>query len=90
MQPFIILPHTGYLIAFIALAFIAICEVAFHVFRAETAYPVNLAAVSIVAFACTIQQSSFYGFAAILRKKKFTQALMTGESLAGFLVSCNR
>lgn len=63
---------------------------AFHIFQAETAYSVNLAAVGIVAFGCTIKQSSFYGFAAILRKKKFTQALMTGESLAGFLVSCNR
>jgi hypothetical protein len=51
---------------------------------------VNLAAVSLVALGCTVQQSSFYGFAALLPKKKFTQALMTGESIAGFLVSSNR
>jgi solute carrier family 29 (equilibrative nucleoside transporter) protein 4 len=81
---------SGYLIAFVTLGFIALCEVAFHAFRTEIAYSVTLAAVSIVAFACTVQQSSFYGFAALLPKKKFTQALMFGESIAGFLVSSNR
>jgi len=46
--------------------------------------------VSLVAIGCTVQQSSFYGFAELLPKKKYTQALMTGESIAGFLVSTNR
>ena len=69
--------------------FVASCEVAWHVFSAETAYSVNLAAVSIIAVGCTVQQSSFYGFSAIL-PKKYTQALMVGESVAGFLVSSNR
>lgn len=85
-----ILPTPGYIISFITLVFVALCEVAWHVFSAQTAYSVNLAAVSLVAIGCTVQQSSFYGFAALLPKKKYTQALMTGESIAGFLVSTNR
>lgn len=36
-----------------------------------------------------VQQSSFYGFASML-PKQYTQAVMSGESLAGFLVSSNR
>lgn len=79
----------GYVTAFFTLLFVASCEVAWHVFSAETAYSVNLAAVSIIAVGCTVQQSSFYGFSAIL-PKKYTQALMVGESVAGFLVSSNR
>lgn len=58
-------------------------------FNATTAYSVNLVAVSLVAVGCTIQQSSFYGFASML-PKKYPQAVMVGESLAGFLVSSNR
>lgn len=63
-----------------------VCEVAWHMFNASTAYSVNLVAVSIVAFGCTIQQSSFYGFASML-PKKYPQAVMVGESLAGELVA---
>lgn len=37
----------------------------------------------------SVQQSSFYGFASML-PKQYTQAVMAGESLAGFLVSSNR
>lgn len=72
------------------LIFVALCEVAFHMFSAQTAYSVNLAAVAMVSIGCTVQQSSFYGFASLLPTKKYTQALMTGESIAGFLVSTNR
>lgn len=36
-----------------------------------------------------VQQSSFYGFASML-PKQYTQAVMAGESIAGFLVSSNR
>lgn len=81
---------SGYIVSFITLIFVALCEVAWHVFEAQTAYSVNLACVSLCALGCTVQQSSFYGFAALLPKKKFTQALMFGESIAGFLVSSNR
>lgn len=51
-------------------------------FNAKTAYSVNLVAISLVAVGCTIQQSSFYGFASML-PKKYPQAVMVGESLAG-------
>jgi solute carrier family 29 (equilibrative nucleoside transporter), member 4 len=81
---------SGYVVSFVTLIFVATCEVAWHIFSAQTAYSVNLAAVSLVAIGCTVQQSSFYGFAALLPKKKYTQALMAGESIAGFLVSSNR
>lgn len=36
-----------------------------------------------------VQQSSFYGFTSML-PKKYTQSVMAGESIAGFLVSSNR
>uniref|UniRef100_A0A1B0CYU6 Uncharacterized protein n=1 Tax=Phlebotomus papatasi TaxID=29031 RepID=A0A1B0CYU6_PHLPP len=79
----------GYAISFTTLVFVALCEVAWHMFAAKTAYSVTLAAVSLVAIGCTVQQSSFYGFASML-PKQYTQAVMAGESLAGFLVSSNR
>lgn len=69
-----------------------ICEVAWHMFNAKTAYSVNLVAISLVAVGCTIQQSSFYGFASML-PKKYPQAVMVGESLAGeseYLISLNK
>lgn len=71
------------------LVFVALCEVAFHMFSAQTAYSVNLVAVSLTAIGCTIQQSSFYGFASMF-PKKYTQAVMAGESLAGLLVASTR
>lgn len=70
----------GYAISFTTLIFVAICEVAWHLFTSQTvSYSVNLAAVSLVAMGCTIQQSSFYGFASML-PKQYTQAVMAGES----------
>ena len=65
------------------------CEIAIHVFNAKTEYSINLAAVSLVAMGCTVQQSSFYGFASML-PRQYTQAVMAGESVAGLLVSINR
>lgn len=89
LAPFRIRVLFGYIISFTTLVFVAVCEVAWHMFAANTAYSVNLAAVSLVAIGCTVQQSSFYGFASML-PKQYTQAVMAGESLAGFLVSSNR
>ncbi|XP_055694429.1 equilibrative nucleoside transporter 4 [Lutzomyia longipalpis] len=89
LVPFKIRVQFGYAISFTTLVFVALCEVAWHMFAATTAYSVNLAAVSLVAIGCTVQQSSFYGFASML-PKQYTQAVMAGESLAGFLVSSNR
>lgn len=79
----------GYAISFSTLVFVALCEVAWHMFSAPAAYSVNLVAVSLTAIGCTIQQSSFYGFASMF-PKKYTQAVMAGESLAGLLVACTR
>lgn len=70
----------GYTISFTTLIFVAICEVGWHLFEAPTAYSVNLAAVSLVAIGCTVQQSSYYGFASML-PKKYTLAVMAGESI---------
>ncbi|XP_058459856.1 equilibrative nucleoside transporter 4 [Malaya genurostris] len=89
LAPFRVRIAFGYAVSFTTLVFVALCEVAWHMFTAKTAYSVNLAAVSLVAMGCTIQQSSFYGFASML-PKQYTQAVMAGESIAGFLVSSNR
>ncbi|XP_062562972.1 equilibrative nucleoside transporter 4 [Armigeres subalbatus] len=89
LAPFRVRVAFGYAVSFTTLVFVALCEVAWHMFTAKTAYSVNLAAVSLVAMGCTIQQSSFYGFASML-PKQYTQAVMAGESIAGFLVSSNR
>lgn len=79
----------GYIISFTTLIFVAVCEVGFHVFSKTTAYSMCLAAVSLVSLGCTVQQSSFYGFASMF-PKQYTQAVMAGESIAGLLVSSNR
>lgn len=69
----------GYVISLLTLVFVALCEVAWHMFDAQTAYSVNLVAVSFTAVGCTVQQSSFYGFASMF-PRKYTQAVMAGES----------
>ncbi|TDG49637.1 hypothetical protein AWZ03_003875 [Drosophila navojoa] len=79
----------GYMVSFTTLIFVAVCEVAWHMFATNTAYVVNMSAVALTAIGCTVQQSSFYGFASML-PKQYTQAVMAGESIAGFLVSSNR
>ncbi|KAL7731827.1 hypothetical protein ACLKA6_017414 [Drosophila palustris] len=79
----------GYIVSFTTLIFVAVCEVAWHAFATNTAYVVNMSAVALTAIGCTVQQSSFYGFASML-PKQYTQAVMAGESIAGFLVSSNR
>lgn len=42
----------GYVVSFTTLVFVALCEVAWHMFGTK-AYSVNLAAVSLVAMGCT-------------------------------------
>eukprot|EP00058_Branchiostoma_floridae_P004682 XP_002590170.1 hypothetical protein BRAFLDRAFT_90905 [Branchiostoma floridae] len=79
----------GYGLAFFSLVFIAILDVWLEVFDKDTSYVMNLLAVSVVAFGCTVQQSSFYGYTSML-PPRYTQAAMTGESAAGLLVSLNR
>ncbi|XP_065204229.1 equilibrative nucleoside transporter 4 isoform X2 [Planococcus citri] len=79
----------GYLISFVTLVFVALCEVWWEVFGSNISYFINLIAVATVALGCTIQQSSFYGYTSML-PSRYTQAVMAGESAAGFLVSVNR
>ncbi|XP_066291383.1 equilibrative nucleoside transporter 4-like isoform X1 [Branchiostoma lanceolatum] len=79
----------GYGLAFVSLVFIAIFDIWLEVFDKDTSYVMNLLAVSVVAFGCTVQQSSFYGYTSML-PPRYTQAAMTGESAAGLLVSINR
>lgn len=43
----------GYVVSFTTLIFVAICEVAYHVFEASSEYAVNLVAVGFVAIGCT-------------------------------------
>lgn len=69
----------GYIISLTTLIFVALCEVAWHMFDSKTAYSVNLVAVSFTAVGCTVQQSSFYGFASMF-PRQYTQAVMAGES----------
>lgn len=73
------------------LLFVAICEIWWETFGLAnaTSYTINLIAVAIVAFGCTVQQSSFYGYTSML-PSRYTQAVMAGESAAGFWVSLNR
>ncbi|XP_046663169.1 equilibrative nucleoside transporter 4 [Homalodisca vitripennis] len=79
----------GYVVSFFTLLFVATCEIWWGIFGPSTSYTINLIAVAIVALGCTVQQSSFYGYTSML-PSRYTQAVMAGESGAGFLVSANR
>ncbi|KAI1289449.1 Equilibrative nucleoside transporter 4 [Halotydeus destructor] len=79
----------GYLISLGTLTVVTICEVAWESFPTSLGYLLNLVGVAIVAFGCTIQQSSFYGYTSML-PARYTQAVMAGESAAGLIVSANR
>ncbi|XP_066603367.1 equilibrative nucleoside transporter 4 isoform X2 [Prorops nasuta] len=79
----------GYLVSFVTLNFVIICEIWWELFGVATSYNINLIAVAVVSLGCTVQQSSFYGYTSML-PSRYTQAVMTGESVAGFWVSINR
>lgn len=81
--------NIGYIISFCILSAVACFEIGFSLFSSSTLYYFNLSAIAVVAFGCTIQQSSFYGYTSML-PSKYTQAVMTGESAAGLIVSANR
>lgn len=55
----------------------------------DAAYGLTLAAIGLVGIGSGVQQSSYYGFAAML-PSRYTQGLMVGEGVAGLLVSLNR
>ncbi|XP_006010241.1 equilibrative nucleoside transporter 4 [Latimeria chalumnae] len=79
----------GYLFALGPLVFVSVCDVWLGLFAVKQAYAINLVAVGVVAFGCTVQQSSFYGYTGML-PKRYTQGVMTGESTAGVIISLSR
>ncbi|XP_051558761.1 equilibrative nucleoside transporter 4 isoform X2 [Myxocyprinus asiaticus] len=79
----------GYLFALGPLVFVSVCDIWLELFDTQQSYALTLVAVAIVAFGCTVQQSSFYGYTGML-PKKYTQGMMTGESTAGVIVSLSR
>ncbi|CAH1796333.1 unnamed protein product [Owenia fusiformis] len=79
----------GYILSFVTLLFVATCLIGLELFPKEITHTVTLVSVGVVALGCTVQQSSFYGYTGML-PRRYTQAVMTGESAAGLLVSMNR
>nr|CAD7257281.1 unnamed protein product [Timema shepardi] len=92
-------PSTSYTINLIAVAVVALgCTgmappesnylTGFLPLPTNILYGRTITATIIFVFA-TVQQSSFYGYTSML-PSRYTQAVMAGESAAGFLVSGNR
>ncbi|XP_034046439.1 equilibrative nucleoside transporter 4 [Thalassophryne amazonica] len=79
----------GYILALGPLVFITVFDVWLQKFSTKQAYIFNLVSVGVVAFGCTVQQSSFYGYMGML-PKRYTQGVMTGESTAGVIISLSR
>nr|XP_046189361.1 equilibrative nucleoside transporter 4-like [Oncorhynchus gorbuscha] len=79
----------SYLFALSPLVFVSVFDVWLESFTTRQAYIVNLFSVGVVAFRCTVQQSSFYGYMGML-PKRYTQGVMTGESTAGVIISLSR
>ncbi|XP_075999117.1 equilibrative nucleoside transporter 4 [Genypterus blacodes] len=79
----------GYILALGPLIFVSVFDVWLAKFSTRQAYIVNLVSVGVVAFGCTVQQSSFYGYMGML-PKRYTQGVMTGESTAGVIISLSR
>ncbi|KAF7996573.1 hypothetical protein HCN44_002219 [Aphidius gifuensis] len=79
----------GYLVSVVTLNFVVVSEIWWEFFGMATSYTINLIAVAVVSVGCTIQQSSFYGYTSML-PSRYTQAVMAGESAAGFWVSISR
>uniref|UniRef100_A0A3P9KH69 Equilibrative nucleoside transporter 4 n=1 Tax=Oryzias latipes TaxID=8090 RepID=A0A3P9KH69_ORYLA len=79
----------GYLLALGPLVFVSVFDVWLERFTIKQAYVMNLLSVGVVAFGCTVQQSSFYGYMGML-PKRYTQGVMTGESTAGVIISLSR
>uniref|UniRef100_A0A3B3WCT1 Equilibrative nucleoside transporter 4 n=1 Tax=Poecilia mexicana TaxID=48701 RepID=A0A3B3WCT1_9TELE len=79
----------GYILALGPLIFVSLFDVWLEKFTTRQAYVINLLSVGVVAFGCTVQQSSFYGYMGML-PKRYTQGVMTGESTAGVIISLSR
>ncbi|KAM9779853.1 equilibrative nucleoside transporter 4 [Neosynchiropus ocellatus] len=79
----------GYILALGPLVFVGVFDVWLEKFNRRQAYVSDLVSVGVVAFGCTVQQSSFYGYMGML-PKRYTQGVMTGESTAGVIISLSR
>ncbi|XP_052406120.1 equilibrative nucleoside transporter 4-like [Carassius gibelio] len=79
----------GYLFALGPLLFVTVFDVWLERFTTRQSYVINLMSMGTVAFGCTVQQSSFYGYMGML-PKRYTQGVMTGESTAGVIISLSR
>lgn len=79
----------GFVVSFIAMAIVAGSEIIFHIFAANSAHSMLFVCCAVTAIACAILQSSFYGFACMF-PKKYAQAIMVGESIAGFMAAVTR
>lgn len=79
----------GFIACFIAMAIVAVSEIIFHIFAAEMAHSMLFVACAVTAIACAVLQSSFYGFGSMF-PKKYAQAIMVGEGLAGFFAAVGR
>ncbi|CAG9793845.1 unnamed protein product [Diatraea saccharalis] len=79
----------GILVSLATMLFVAVCNIGWDGFSMRVSYTINLVAIGVVAFGCTVQQASYYGFTGCL-PPRYTQAVMAGESAAGFWVSLDR
>ncbi|XP_026499290.1 equilibrative nucleoside transporter 4 isoform X2 [Vanessa tameamea] len=79
----------GILLSLATMLFVAVCNIGWDGFSSSVSYTINLVAIGVVAFGCTMQQASYYGFTGCL-PPRYTQAVMAGESAAGFWVSLDR
>uniref|UniRef100_A0A8C4Q0U2 Asolute carrier family 29 member 4b n=1 Tax=Eptatretus burgeri TaxID=7764 RepID=A0A8C4Q0U2_EPTBU len=79
----------GYIVVLLTLLLVSVFDLALELVPPRFQYHVTLLAIALCAFGCTVQQSSFYGYASLL-PPRYTQAIMTGESTAGVIVSISR
>lgn len=69
----------GILLSLATMLFVAVCNIGWDGFSTNVSYTINLVAIGVVAFGCTVQQASYYGFTGCL-PPRYTQAVMAGES----------
>ncbi|XP_037973296.1 equilibrative nucleoside transporter 4 isoform X2 [Plutella xylostella] len=79
----------GILVSLSTMLFVAVCNIGWDGFSPRASYTITLVAIGVVAVGCTVQQASYYGFTGSL-PPRYTQAVMVGESAAGFWVSIDR
>lgn len=76
----------GYIISFISLVIVFCSELVWYFFDIQTSYSIISVACALSSIGCAIQQASYFGYASIF-PKKYIQAVLIGEGLAGFLAA---